>query len=60
MLAVALVKLGQPERARRVVEGLVAIEPHRTVWGFLARIPLPVEAIAKSHAEALAIVSLPR
>jgi tetratricopeptide (TPR) repeat protein len=59
VLAVALVKIGQPERARRVVQELVAIEPELTISGFFARIPVPVEAMARIYAEALKVAGLP-
>lgn len=59
VLAVALVKTGQPERARRVVQELVAIEPELTISGFFARIPVPVEAMARTYAEALKAAGLP-
>ena len=59
VLAVALVKLGHPERARRTVQELVAIEPKLTISGFLARIPVPVETMARAYAEALKAAGLP-
>ena len=60
VLAIALVQLGQPERARRVVQELLVIEPELTISGFLARIPLPVETMAKTYAEALSVAGLPQ
>ncbi|WP_431272457.1 tetratricopeptide repeat protein [Dankookia sp. P2] len=60
VLAVALVKLGQPERARQVVQELLAIEPELTISGFLARIPMPVEAMARTYAKALGVAGLPQ
>lgn len=59
VLAVALVKVGQPERARQAVQELVAIEPELTISGFFARIPVPVEAMARTYAEALKAAGLP-
>lgn len=59
VLAVALVKIGQAERARRVVQELVAIEPELTISGFFARIPVPLEAMARAYAEALKAAGLP-
>ncbi len=43
VLAVALVKAGQADRAAEVVQELLAIEPGLTVAGFLSRIPVPLE-----------------
>jgi TolB-like protein/Flp pilus assembly protein TadD len=58
-LAVALVKTGQHERAAQVVEELLTIEPELTVSAFFTRIPVPVEAMAKTYAEALKAAGLP-
>ncbi|MET0220339.1 MAG: winged helix-turn-helix domain-containing tetratricopeptide repeat protein [Tardiphaga sp.] len=58
-LAVALVKTGQHERAAQVVEELLAIEPTLTVSAFFARIPVPVESMARTYAEALKAAGVP-
>lgn len=58
-LAVALVKTGQHERAAQVVEELLTIEPELTVSAFFARIPVPVESMAKTYADALKAAGLP-
>ena len=59
VLAVALVKLGQRDRAARVVREMLTIEPELTISGFLARIPVPLESMAKTYAEALRTAGLP-
>lgn len=58
-LAVALVKTGERERAAAVVEELLAIEPDLTVAAFFTRIPVPVDSMAKTYAEALKAAGLP-
>jgi TolB-like protein len=58
-LAVALVKLGQRQRAAEVVQELLTIEPELTIAGFFARIPVPVAAMARTYAEALKAAGLP-
>lgn len=60
VLAVALVKLGEVERARRVANELLRIEPDLTVSAFFARIPMPLADMAKTYAEALEIAGLPK
>ena len=57
--AVAQVKLGQRERARQTVKTLLEVEPELTVSGFFARIPVPLERMAKTYAEALEAAGLP-
>lgn len=57
--AVALVKLGHQDRARRAVQQLLEIEPELTVSGFFTRIPVPLESMAKTYAEALTAAGLP-
>jgi TolB-like protein len=57
--AVALVKLGEKDRARHAVQQLLAIEPELTVSGFLTRIPVPLERMAKTYADALRAAGLP-
>ncbi len=59
VVAVASVKLGQPDRARHAVQQLLEIEPELTVSGFFARIPVPLESMAKTYAEALEEAGLP-
>jgi tetratricopeptide (TPR) repeat protein len=59
VLAVALVKLGQRDRAAQVVRELLEVEPKLTISGFFARIPVPVERMAKTYAEALKAAGLP-
>jgi tetratricopeptide (TPR) repeat protein len=59
VVAVALVRLGQRDRARRVVRELLEIEPELTVSRFFARIPVPLESMAKTYAEALKAAGLP-
>jgi tetratricopeptide (TPR) repeat protein len=58
-LAVALVKVGQRDRAAQVVEELLTIEPELTISGFFTRIPVPVESMARTYAEALKAAGLP-
>ena len=57
--AVAFVKLGQQDRARHAVQQLLEIEPELTISGFLTRIPVPVESMAKAYADALKAAGLP-
>lgn len=59
VLAVALVNTGEAERARGAVRELVAIEPGLTISGFFARIPVPLEGMARTCAEALKAAGLP-
>jgi hypothetical protein len=59
VLAVALVKVGQRDRAAQVVRDMLAIEPELTVSGFLTRIAVPDEAMARTYAEALREAGLP-
>ncbi len=59
VLAVSLVKLGQRDRAALAVRELLEIEPELTISGFFARIPVPVERMAKAYAEALKAAGLP-
>lgn len=58
-LAVALVKVGQRDRAAQVVQDLLAIQPELTIAGFFARIPVPVESMARVYSEALKAAGLP-
>ncbi|MCB8881157.1 winged helix-turn-helix domain-containing protein [Acidisoma cellulosilytica] len=59
VVAVSLVKLGEVERAKLVVQELLAIEPDLTVSAFFDRIPVPLDSMAKTYAEALHIAGLP-
>ncbi|GJD59371.1 winged helix-turn-helix domain-containing tetratricopeptide repeat protein [Methylobacterium dankookense] len=59
VLAVADIKLGRPDRARDAVAALLAIEPHLTISGFFARIPFPLDEMARTYAEALMLAGLP-
>ena len=57
--AVALVKVGQHDRAARVVQELLTIEPELTISEFLRRIPVPLASMARTYAEALQAAGLP-
>jgi TolB-like protein/Flp pilus assembly protein TadD len=57
--AVALVKLGQRDRARKAIRDLLEIEPGLTISSFFARIPVPLESMAKTYADALKAAGLP-
>ena len=59
VLAVALVKLGQRDRAAQVVRELRRIAPELTISGFFARIPVPLESMARIYAECLREAGLP-
>ena len=59
VVAVALVRLGQHDRARQAVRELLEIEPELTISGFFARIPVPLESMAKAYANALKTAGLP-
>jgi TolB-like protein len=56
---VALVKLGQHDRAARVAQELIDVEPDLTISGFLKRIPFPLESMARIYAEALRAAGVP-
>ena len=57
--AVALVKLGEPERAKKAVQDLLAVEPGLTVSGFFARIPVPVDSMRQTYGDALREAGVP-
>ncbi|RFB78266.1 winged helix-turn-helix domain-containing protein [Methylovirgula sp. 4M-Z18] len=59
VVAVANVKLGRLDRARTAVAELLEIEPGLTISGFFARIPVPLESMAKTYADALKAAGLP-
>ncbi len=59
VLAVALVKLGEQARAEKIVRELLEIEPELTISDFFARIPVPLDSMAKTYAEALKAAGLP-
>ena len=46
-------------REDRTGQELLKIEPELTISGFLARIPVPVESMARTYAEALRAAGLP-
>lgn len=59
VLAVALVRLGLRDDAAKAVRDLQRIEPGLTVSEFFRRIPVPLEAMARTYAEALRAAGLP-
>jgi TolB-like protein/Flp pilus assembly protein TadD len=59
VLAVALVKLGQQDRAAQAIQELLEIEPGLTISGFFARIPVPLDRMATTYAGALRAAGLP-
>ena len=59
VLIVALVKLGQHDRASQVARDLLQIEPELTISGFFKRIPFPRHAMAATYAEALRAAGVP-
>jgi hypothetical protein len=59
VLAVALVKVGQRDRATQVVQEMLTIEPELTISGFLTRILVPLDSMARTYAEALREAGLP-
>ena len=59
VLTVALVNVGQRDRAAEVARELLKIEPELTVSGFLARIPFPLESLSRTYAEALKAAGVP-
>jgi len=59
VLIVALVKLGQHDRARIVARELLGVEPGLTISGFFKRIPFPRSTMATAYAEALAAAGVP-
>jgi tetratricopeptide (TPR) repeat protein len=58
-LAVALVQIGQRDRAAQIVQELLTIEPKLTISGFLTRIPVPLQSMTRTYAEALRAAGLP-
>ena len=59
VLALGLVKVGQRDRAAQVVLEMLKIEPEPTFSGFFNRIPVPLESMAGSYAEAHRDAGLP-
>jgi tetratricopeptide (TPR) repeat protein len=59
VLAVALVNVGERDRAAQIVRELLTIEPELTISGFLTRIQVPLESMAKTYADALRAAGLP-
>jgi TolB-like protein len=58
-LAVALVNMGQRERAATAIANLLEVEPELTISGFFERIPFPAASMARTYAEALRAAGLP-
>jgi TolB-like protein len=59
VLVVALVKLGQKDRAGTIARELLDIEPKLTISGFFKRIPFPRDTMATTYAEALRAAGVP-
>jgi TolB-like protein len=59
VLIVAMVKLGQKERAGAIARELLDVEPELTIAGFFKRIPFPVETMATTYTEALRAAGVP-
>jgi len=59
VLIVALVRLGQSDRASQVARDLLEVEPELTISGFVKRIPFPRQAMARIYAEALRAAGVP-
>jgi TolB-like protein/Flp pilus assembly protein TadD len=59
VLIVALVKLGQQDRASKIARELLDVEPELTISGFFRRIPFPRDTMATSYAEALRAAGVP-
>ncbi|WP_407179389.1 winged helix-turn-helix domain-containing protein [Bradyrhizobium sp. STM 3562] len=59
VLIVALVKLGQKDRAGAIARELLDVEPELTISSFFQRIPFPRDAMATTYAEALRAAGVP-
>jgi TolB-like protein/tetratricopeptide (TPR) repeat protein len=59
VLVVALVKLGQTDRAGTIARELLDVEPELTISGFFKRIPFPRAALATTYAESLRAAGVP-
>ena len=59
VLTVARIRLREPDKAALAMRELLAVEPELTVSGFFARIPFPIERMAKTYAESLKAAGLP-
>jgi TolB-like protein len=59
VLIVALVKVGEGERASLIARELLEIEPDLTVSGFFKRIPFPRDTLAATYAGALRAAGVP-
>jgi tetratricopeptide (TPR) repeat protein len=59
VVAVARIQLGDRDRARQAVQGLLEIEPDLTISGFFVRIPVPLDRMAKTYADGLRASGLP-
>ncbi len=58
-LAVALVNVGDVDRARLIVQELLQIEPHLTLSGLRARLPFVQDDIMQAYAKSLRAAGLP-
>ena len=56
---VALVKLGQQDRAGTIARELLDVEPELTISGFFKRIPFPRDTMATTYADALRAAGVP-
>lgn len=59
VLTVARIRLREPDKAALAMRELLAVEPELTVSGFFARIPFPLERMARTYAESLKAAGLP-
>jgi tetratricopeptide (TPR) repeat protein len=59
VLVVALVKLGQKDRAGTIARELLEVEPELTISDFFRRIPFPRDTMAATYAEALRTAGVP-
>ena len=59
-LAVALVKIGEMDRARRIVTEMLQIEPGATVARIRNRMPYVIEPVMQTYVETLSEAGLPR
>ena len=59
VLIVALVKLGEMDRAGAIARELLVVEPELTISGFFKRIPFPRDTMATTYAAALRAAGVP-
>jgi TolB-like protein len=59
VLIVALVKLGQSDRAGQIARELLKVEPELTISGFFRRIPFPRDTMATNYSDALRAAGVP-